>query len=101
MTPYTVDVDVHLVKAQVAYELLDEDDGMIRNLGITVVKADEEDYAIKQILSGYSYEDKNVIYEVRYQADFRGGYWTVVCMHTKPIGKVPDNMRPPKKRKKK
>lgn len=36
----------------------------------------------------------NVIVEQKLRANFRAGYWELVFLHTKPLGIVPDEMRP-------
>lgn len=38
-------------------------------------------------------QERNILVERRLRANYRAGYWEMICLHTKPLGVVPQEMR--------
>ena len=95
-SPYVVDFPEAQIRKQVLEELLQEDeDGhrLIDRLGINGIY--NKGY-------GSMIEDRewcaepgkyNIMLKPKFKANFRAGYWEVICLHTKPLDVVPKDMR--------
>lgn len=94
-TPYTVDFEVEEVKRLVK-ELFQKDGDekwLIQRIGINgdypngyAEMIDDKDWV-------ESYQKYNVMVERHMKANYRTGYWEIIFWHTKPLSRVPKNMR--------
>lgn len=95
-SPYVVDFPEAQIRKQVLEELLQEDeDGhrLIDRLGINGIYNKGYGSMIEDREWCAEPERFNIMLKPKFRANFRAGYWEVVCLHTKPLGVVPKDMR--------
>lgn len=95
-SPYTVDLPAAQAQRQILEELLREDaDGrrLMDRLGIHGIY----DRGYGSLMEDRAWcaepEAYNIMLKPRLKANFRAGYWELICLHTKPLGVVPGEMR--------
>lgn len=95
-SPYVVDFPEEQVREQILEELLRKDeDGyrLIDRLGINGYYGKGYGSMIEDREWCAEPERFNIMLKPKFRANFRAGYWEVVCLHTKPLGVVPKDMR--------
>ena len=95
-SPYVVDFPEVQIRKQILEELLRKDeDGyrLIDRLGINGYYGKGYGSMIEDREWCAEPERFNIMLKPKFRANFRAGYWEVVCLHTKPLGVVPKDMR--------
>lgn len=95
-SPYVVDFPEAQIRKQVLEELLQEDeDGhrLIDRLGINGIYSKGYGSMIEDQEWCAEPEKYNIMLKPKFKANFRAGYWEVICLHTKPLDVVPKDMR--------
>ncbi len=95
-SPYVVDFPEAQVRRQILGELLQEDeDGhrMIDRLGINGIYNKGYGSMIEDREWCAEPNKYNIMLKPKFKANFRAGYWEVICLHTKPLDVVPRDMR--------
>lgn len=91
-TPYSIDFDEGTVRMRIEEELL-ASKGLVTRLGVKGIMKSEE-------LMQLSLEEKGALLSQNRVTDhflrvnYRAGYWEIVVRHTKPLGIVPEELRP-------
>ncbi len=93
---YTVDFSETEVETQIERELFPKNDvWLIGRIGIT----GRYDGTYEEMMEDSSVDEellkRNILLkgQQRLRANFRSGYWEVICLHTKPLDVVPKDMR--------
>ena len=93
---YTVDFSETEVETQIERELFPKNDvWLIGRIGIT----GRYDGTYEEMMEDSSVDEellkRNILLkgQQRIRANFRSGYWEVICLHTKPLDVVPKDMR--------
>ena len=95
-SPYVVDFPEVQIRKQILEELLRKDeDGyrLIDRLGINGYYGKGYGSMIEDREWCAEPERFNIMLKPKFRANFRAGYWEVVCLHTKPLDVVPKDMR--------
>ena len=95
-SPYVVDFPEAQVRKQILEELLQEDeDGhrLIGRLGINGIYNKGYGSMIEDSRWCADPDKYNLMIKPKFKANFRDGYWEVICLHTKPLDVVPTDMR--------
>ena len=95
-SPYVVDFPEAQVRKQILEELLQEDeDGhrLIGRLGISGIYNKGYGSMIEDSRWCAEPDKYNLMIKPKFKANFRDGYWEVICLHTKPLDVVPKDMR--------
>lgn len=95
-SPYVVDFPVSQARKQIQDELiLADEDGhrLIDRLGINGVYNKGYGSMIEDRVWCAEPEKFNIMLKPKFRANFRVGYWEVICLHTKPLSVVPRDMR--------
>lgn len=95
-SPYVVDFPEAQIRKQILEELLRKDeDGyrLIDRLGINGYYGKGYGSMIEDREWCAEPERFNIMLKPKFRANFRAGYWEVVCLHTKPLDVVPKDMR--------
>ena len=95
-SPYVVDFPEAQVRKQILEELLQEDeDGhrLIGRLGISGIYNKGYGSMIEDSRWCADPDKYNLMIKPKFKANFRDGYWEVICLHTKPLDVVPKDMR--------
>ena len=95
-SPYVVDFPEAQVRKQILEELLQEDeDGhrLIGRLGINGIYNKGYGSMIEDSRWCADPDKYNLMIKPKFKANFRDGYWEVICLHTKPLDVVPKDMR--------
>ena len=93
---YTVDFSETEVETQIERELFPEDDvWMVSRIGITGRYGGTYEEMIEDSSVDEEFLKRNILLkgQQRLRANFRSGYWEVICLHTKPLDVVPRDMR--------
>ena len=93
---YTVDFSETEVETQIERELFPEDDvWMVSRIGITGRYGGTYEEMIEDSSVDEEFLKRNILLmgQQRLRANFRSGYWEVICLHTKPLDVVPKDMR--------
>ena len=93
---YTVDFSETEVETQIERELFPEDDvWMVSRIGITGRYGGTYEEMIEDGSLDEDFLKRNILLmgQQRLRANFRSGYWEVICLHTKPLDVVPKDMR--------
>ena len=93
---YTVDFSETEVETQIERELFPEDDvWMVSRIGITGRYGGTYEEMIEDGSLDEDFLKRNILLmgQQRLRANFRSGYWEVICLHTKPLDVVPTDMR--------
>ena len=93
---YTVDFSETEVETQIERELFPKNDvWLIGRIGIT----GRYDGTYEEMIEDGSVDEellkRNILLkgQQRLRANFRSGYWEIICLHTKPLDVVPKDMR--------
>lgn len=95
-SPYAVDFPAAQARKQILEELLQEDeDGhrLIDRLGINGIYNRGYGSMIEDRQWCAEPGEYNIMLKPKFKANFRAGYWEVICLHTKPLDVVPREMR--------
>lgn len=95
-SPYVVDFPEEQVRKQIMEEFTQKnEDGnrLIDRLGIHGIYTAEYSSMIADREWCAEPERFNIMLNPKFRANFKVGYWEVVCLHTKPLGIVPKEMR--------
>lgn len=95
-SPYTVDFSETEVKTQIERELFPKDDvWLIGRIGITGRYGGTYEEMVEDGSVDEEFLKRNILLkgQQRLRANFRSGYWEVICLHTKPLDVVPKDMR--------
>lgn len=95
-SPYVVDFPETQVRKQILRELIQKDnDGhrLIDRLGINGYYTKGYGSLLEDREWCTEPERFNIMLKPKFRANFRAGYWEVVCLHTKPLDVVPKDMR--------
>ena len=95
-SPYVVDFPAAQARKQILEELLQEDeDGhrLIDRLGINGIYNRGYGSMIEDRQWCAEPGEYNIMLKPKFKANFRAGYWEVICLHTKPLDVVPREMR--------
>lgn len=95
-SPYVVDFPAAQARKQILEELLQEDKAgrrLIDRLGINGIYNRGYGSMIEDREWCAEPGEYNIMLEPRFKANFRAGYWEVICLHTKPLDVVPREMR--------
>lgn len=95
-SPYVVDFPEAQIRKQILEELLQKDeDGyrLIDRLGINGYYSKGYGSMIEDRKWCAEPDKFNIMLKPKFRANFRAGYWEVVCLHTKPLDVVPKDMR--------
>ncbi len=95
-SPYTVDFLETEVKTQIERELFPKDDvWLIGRIGITGRYGGTYEEMVGDSTVDEEFLKRNILLkeQQRLRANFRSGYWEVICFHTKPLDVVPKDMR--------
>lgn len=95
-SPYVVDFPEKQIRKQILEELLRKDeDGyrLIDRLGINGYYSKGYGSMIEDREWCAEPDRFNIMLKPKFRANFRAGYWEVVCLHTKPLDVVPKDMR--------
>ena len=95
-SPYVVDFPEAQIRKQILEELLRKDeDGyrLIDRLGINGYYSKGYGSMIEDREWCAEPDRFNIMLKPKFRANFKAGYWEVVCLHTKPLDVVPKDMR--------
>lgn len=95
-SPYVVDFPEAQIRKQILDELLQRDeDGyrLIDRLGINGIYNKGYGSMIEDREWCAEPDKYNIMLKPKFRANFRAGYWEVICLHTKPLDVVPKDMR--------
>lgn len=95
-SPYVVDFPEAQIRKQILEELLRKDeDGyrLIDRLGINGIYNKGYGSMIEDREWCTGPDKFNIMLKPKFRANFRAGYWEVICLHTKPLNVVPKDMR--------
>ena len=95
-SPYVVDLPENIIRKQILDELLQEDeDGgrLIDRLGIDSIYGKGYGSMIEDRRWCAEPGSFNIMLKPKFRANFKAGYWEIVCLHTKPLGVVPKVLR--------
>ena len=95
-SPYMIDFPVELMRKQILEELSQKDeDGrrLIDKLGINGIY--NKGYGSMIADREWCAEPGryNIMLKPKFRANFKAGYWEIICLHTKPLNVVPKDMR--------
>ncbi len=95
-SPYLVDFPEAQIRKQILEELLREnEDGrrLIDRLGINGIYNKGYGSMIEDRKWCAEPDKFNIMMKPKFRANFKAGYWEVICLHTKPLGVVPKDLR--------
>ena len=95
-SPYAVDFQEDIIRKQILEELPQEDeDGcrLIDRLGIDSIYNKGYGSMIEDRRWCAEPGSFNIMLKPKFRANFKAGYWEIVCLHTKPLGVVPKDLR--------
>lgn len=95
-SPYVVDLPEEQVRKQILEEFAQKDeDGyrLVDKIGIHGIYLKGYGSMIEDREWCAEPEKFNIMLKPKFRANFRAGYWEVVCLHTKPLDVVPKDMR--------
>lgn len=95
-SPYVVDFPAAQARKQILEELLQEDEDehrLIDRLGINGIYNRGYGCMIEDRQWCAEPGEYNIMLKPKFKANFRAGYWKVICLHTKPLDVVPREMR--------
>lgn len=95
-SPYVVDIPEAQIRKLILEELIQEDeDGyrLIDKIGIHGMYPKGYGSMLEDREWCAEPEKFNIMRKPKFRANFRAGYWEVICLHTKPLDVVPKDMR--------
>ena len=95
-SPYLIDFPVELIRKQILEELSQKnEDGhrLIDKLGINGIY--NKGYGSMIVDREWCAEPGryNIMLKPKFRANFKAGYWEIICLHTKPLDVVPKDMK--------
>ena len=95
-SPYLIDFPVELIRKQILEELSQKnEDGhrLIDRLGINGIYNKGYGSMIEDRRWCAEPDKYNIMLKPKFRANFKAGYWEIICLHTKPLDVVPKDMR--------
>lgn len=95
-SPYSVDFTEAQARKEIFEDLFQGDESgcsLIERMGIDAFYADGYAELVEDTQWRDVYQQYNVMVETHLKANFRTGYWELSCLHTKPLGVIPKDMR--------
>lgn len=90
--PCPASSEVQFVDEKIRKELFSEE-GLIQKIGITDIYEGNYDSMRSEMRNRRKNPDEiNVALSYKLRQNFRGKYWEAIITHTKPLGKIPDDM---------